>query len=215
MAVPARTAIVDDHELIALAVRGLVDASEHLVFERHVASVADLVRPMPDADLVLLDLNLRDGSSPSENVEAVRSWGAEVLVLTSAENPYLVRDASRTAALGIVRKAAPSPVLLGAIEQAARGEMVATSEWASALDTDPLLKAAPLTSREREVLSAYASGLGAKEVGERLFVSENTVLDHLKRIRSVYQQLGRPAATKIDLYQRSVEDGLIPAPIRD
>lgn len=209
-----RVAIVDDHELVALAVQGLVDAEPGLVFVRHAATVPDLVHRMPDADLVLLDLSLRDGSTPEENVAAIRSWGAHVLVLTSAENPYLVREASRTEALGILRKSAPREVLLAAIGAAARGDHVPSTEWASALDTDPLLHAAPLTAREREVLALYASGMGAKEVGAALFVSENTVNDHLRRIRSVYHQLGRPASTKVELYQRGIEDGFVPAPRR-
>ena len=62
------------------------------------------------------------------------------------------------------------------------------------------------------MLGLYAVGMGAKEVGAALFVSENTVNDHLRRIRTIYHQLGRPAATKVELYQRSLEDGFLPAP---
>ena len=120
-----------------------------------------------------------------------------------------------TGALGIMRKSAPRHVLVEALRAAARGEHVPSTEWASALDTDPLLHGAPLTAREREVLALYASGLNAREVGARLFVSENTVNDHLRRIRSVYAQIGRPAATKVELYQRGIEDGFVPAPSRD
>ena len=79
-------------------------------------------------------------------------------MLTSGENPYLVRDASRADPLGIIRKSAPSEVLLEALRLAAQGEPVASIEWASALDSDPLLASAPLTPREREVLELYASG---------------------------------------------------------
>ena len=61
----------------------------------------------------------------------------------------------------------------------------------------------------------YASGLGARDVATRLFISENTVNDHLRRIRSVYHQLGRPAATKVELYQRGLEDGYVPVPRRE
>lgn len=210
-----RVAVVDDHELVAIAVQNLVGAAESLVFARHATSVAELVRGMRDADLVLLDLSLRDGTDPVENVRQIRDWGADVLVLTSGEDPYLVRSASRAEVLGIVRKSTPREVLVAALLTAARGEHVPTTEWASALDTDPLLAGAPLTDREREVLSLYASGLGAREVAKRLFISENTVNDHLRRIRSLYHQLGRTAATKVELYQRGIEDGFVPSPRRD
>lgn len=210
-----RIGIVDDHELVAMAVQGIVEVTPGLEWARHETHVPAMVHAMRDADVVVLDLSLRDGSTPRGNVAALQEWGAHVLVLTSAENPYLVREASRTGALGIMRKSAPRHVLVEALRAAARGEHVPSTEWASALDTDPLLHGAPLTAREREVLALYASGLNAREVGARLFVSENTVNDHLRRIRSVYAQIGRPAATKVELYQRGIEDGFVPAPSRD
>jgi len=206
-------AVVDDHELVAMAIAGLIADQPELEFARHAPSVAALIGPRLDADVVILDLSLRDGTTPEQNVRALQDWGARVLVLTSAENPYLVREASRTGALGIVRKSAPRDVIVDAIIAAARGEHVPSTEWASALDTDPLLQAAPLTAREREVLSCYASGMGAREVAAALFVSENTVNDHLRRIRAVYHQMGRPAGTKVELYQRGIEDGFVPSPV--
>lgn len=209
-----RVAIVDDHELVAIAVQNLIEMADGLVFVRHATSVVDLVRPMRDADLVLLDLSLRDGSDPGNNVRQIRGWGADILVLTSGEDPYLVRAASRAEVLGIVRKSTPRAALVEALLSAARGDIVPTTEWASALDTDPLLDGAPLTAREREVLGLYASGMGARDVAELLFISENTVNDHLRRIRSLYHQLGRPAATKVELYQRGIEDGFMQAPRR-
>lgn len=212
---PTRVALVDDHELVAMAVAEIVEGTPGLVFARHESSVGALVARPRDADLVILDLSLPDRSAPDANVTAIAAWGASSLILTSAENPYLVREAARTTALGVLRKSAPRTTLVAAILSAARGEHVPTTEWASALDTDPMLRSAPLTAREREVLGLYALGMGAKEVGAALFVSENTVNDHLRRIRAVYRQIGRPAATKAELYQRSLEDGFLPAPRHD
>lgn len=215
MTEPARIAIVDDHELVALALQSLLADDPDLAFDRHALTVNSLVTRPREAEVVILDLSLRDGSDPAANVELLRRWGAQVLVLTSAENPYLVREASRTEALGILRKSAPREVLLAAIRSAVAGEHVPSTEWASAIDSDPLVRAAPLTAREREVLALYASGMGAREVATALFVSENTVNDHLRRIRTVYHRLGRPATTKVELYQRGIEDGFVPAPHRE
>jgi DNA-binding CsgD family transcriptional regulator len=89
---------------------------------------------------------------------------------------------------------------------------VPTTEWAVAVDSDPALRSAPLTAREREVLALYATGLGAKSVARQLNVSENTIADHIRRIRTVYAQLARPANTKVELYQRGLEDGFLPPP---
>jgi DNA-binding NarL/FixJ family response regulator len=142
----------------------------------------------------------------------LRARGAEVVVLTSAENPFLVREVSRSGVLGIVRKSAPSLEVLDVIVRIARGEPVPTTEWAVAVDSDPALRSAPLTAREREVLALYATGLGAKSVARQLTVSENTIADHIRRIRTVYAQLARPANTKVELYQRGLEDGFLPPP---
>lgn len=209
---PKRVAIIDDHDLVAVAFEALLAADAELTCVARAATVTELTRWPRQSDLVLLDLQLRDGSTPTENIAALTEWGASVLVLTSGENPYLVREASRADPLGIVRKSAPSEVILEAVRRAARGEHVASAEWASALDSDPLLAAAPLTEREREVLELYASGVGAKQVATQLFISENTVSDHLRRIKRIYRDLGRPAATKVELYQRGIEDGFVPSP---
>lgn len=209
---PARIAVVDDHDLVALAIETLLLTTPEVSGVRRAASVAELTAWPRDVELVILDLQLRDGSAPSTNIAQLEAWGAGVLVLTSGENPYLVRDASRADPLGIIRKSAKPEVILEAVRGALRGEPVASAEWASALDTDPLLDAAPLTAREREVLELYASGVGAKQVAAQLFVSENTVNDHLRRIKRIYRELGRRADTKVELYQRGVEDGFVPTP---
>lgn len=207
-----RVALVDDHEVVALAVGSVILEHAGLAYVGHAPTVDALLAAELRADLVVLDLNLRDGTSPDENVARLEAAGARVLVLTSGEHPYLIRAVSRTGALGIVRKSAPAEVLIDAIARAAAGEPIVTTEWAAAIDADPELASAPLSAREREVLALYASGLGAKQVAFRLQISENTVDDHIRRIRQVYGELARPARTKVELYQRSLEDGYLPVP---
>ncbi|SDZ43674.1 response regulator transcription factor [Herbiconiux ginsengi] len=207
-----RVAIVDDHEVVSLALSALIATRSDLEYAGSADTVPNLLRSTTTADLVVLDLNLRDGSRPSDNVHTLREWGAGVLALTSGENPFLIREVSRSASLGIVRKSAPAASILDAIARAAAGEPVITTEWAAAVDSDPDLRTAPLTAREREVLALYASGLGAKSVAVELGISENTVDDHIRRIRTVYRRLGRPANSKVDLYRRGLEDGFLPLP---
>lgn len=205
-------AIVDDHALVALAIGPLIDSAPGLQFVGAATTVAGLRAQGLRPQLVVLDLLLRDGSAPVDNVRQLHDDGAEVLVLTSGENRFLVREALRTPALGVVRKSAPAAQILTAIVQAASGELVVDAEWAITLDDDPDFRTAPLTDRERQVLALYASGVGAKQVASLLEISQNTVNDHLKRIKLLYQRLGRPAPTKVDLYRRGIEDGFIPLP---
>ena len=83
-------------------------------------------------------------------------------------------------------------------------------EWADALDTDREFVPAKLSQREAEVLTLYASGETAERVAGQLFVSRETVYDHVRNIRSKYAAANRPAPTKVDLFRRAVEDGLVP-----
>jgi len=211
-AAPSRVAIVDDHEIVSLSIGALLAEEPDLEFAGAWPSAVELVRDGAVADLVVMDLNLRDGSLPSENVDRIRETGAVVVVLTSGENPFLIRDVSHAGVLGILRKSAPAEEILAAVRAAAAGVPAVTTEWAAAIDSDPEFSAAPLTAREREVLGLYASGLGAKAVASRLYISENTVDDHIRRIRSLYEGMRRPARTKVELYQRGIEDGFIPPP---
>jgi DNA-binding NarL/FixJ family response regulator len=159
--------------------------------------------------VVLLDLQLADGSTPTENVEALTATGAAVLAYTSGDQPRLVREASRTAVAGMVRKSELPASLVRSVLMVLKGEPVPTPEWAAALVDDHDVDDAQLTAREAEVLARYAAGETAEEVATALFVSRDTVLDHIRRIRSKYAAVDRPAATKVDLFRRAVEDGLV------
>ncbi|WP_200171149.1 helix-turn-helix transcriptional regulator [Tomitella cavernea] len=176
------------------------------------ATVADLLAQQAALDMAILDLRLADGSSPMTNVEELRAAGLETLVFTGAENPYLIRLAAKAGVLGVLRKSAPTNVVIDAIAAAAAGEPVVTTEWAAAIDGDPALSAVGLSARQCDVLALYASGEKADRVARLTGLTPSTVNDYLRRIRAKYHEAGRPAQTKVELYQRAVEDGWLPVP---
>lgn len=133
-----------------------------------------------------------------------------MLVYTSGDRSDLIREATRAGATGVLRKSEPPDVVVGAIRSLLRGEPVVTAEWAAALDFDPDFATVHLSPREAEVLTLYASGETAERVAALLFISRETVHDHVRRIRAKYAAADRPALTKVDLYRRAVEDGLVP-----
>ncbi|MBU4365458.1 MAG: DNA-binding response regulator, partial [Actinobacteria bacterium] len=53
-------------------------------------------------------------------------------------------------------------------------------------------------------------GFEVPEVAERLTITENSVKEYLKRIRVKYTNVNRPAASKLDLFRRAIEDGIVP-----
>ncbi|MGO4103544.1 response regulator [Leifsonia sp. YAF41] len=210
-----RVALIDDHEIVA---RGFADLFSTLPEIEVVATVdsvsalLDSLAPGERLDLAILDLRLADGSMVASNVDRLRERGIDVLAFTGGDDAQLMRFAARSGVLGVVRKSESTAVLLDAVTRAAAGEPVASTEWAAALDGDPDLADAGLSPRERQVLSLYAAGAKAPLVASRAGIAESTVIDYIRRVRSKYERVGRPANTKIDLYKRALEDGILPVP---
>ncbi|MFT2817041.1 response regulator [Leifsonia sp. A12D58] len=210
-----RVALIDDHEIVARGFADLFATIPDVVVVATTDSVTNLLESSAareGVDLVILDLRLSDGSTVSDNVDRLRANGTAVLAFTGGDDANLMRAAARGGVLGVVRKSEPTAVLLDAVARAAAGETVVSTEWAAALDGDPDLADAGLSPREREVLSLYAAGAKAPLVADRTGLSELTVVDYIRRVRSKYERVGRTASTKIDLYKRALEDGILPMP---
>lgn len=204
-----RVGFVDDHPAMRLGLAALLSKTPDLQLVATSDSVRGLLQRAADLDVVLLDLILADGSTPAENIRALRSAGYPVLALTSGERPQLVREAGRSGVAGMVRKSEPADVILTQIRAVLRGEVAATPDWAAALDSDTRFVSARLTAREAEILELYASGETAERVAGELFISRETVVDALKSIRAKYADAARPVRNKVDLFRRAVEDGIL------
>lgn len=204
-----RIGIVDDHPTIVLGTTAILNAQRGLNVVAAGQTVAELLAVRTSIDIVLLDLALGDGSEPADNVYALRRADIQVVAFTSGERPQLIREASRAGAIGMIRKSERPDRIIAALRGVVSGEVVATADWAAALDADPELASAALSGRESEVLALYAAGETADRVAAKLFISRDTVNDHIRRIRSKYAAVDRPARTKVDLYRRAIEDGLV------
>ena len=200
--------IIDDHQVVSLGVRSaLLDAG--VADDALWLPAVDPAR-IPTGAVVVLDRRLNDDSSPRDNITALSGAGHPVVVYTSAENPCLVREAIAAGALAIVRKSAPVDELVDAVRAAADGEAVPGPDWASALDADEDFVARHLTSTEAGVLTYYASGATSGVVAREMDLSLATVNTYVTRIRNKYRAAGRPVHSRVDLFRRAVEDGLLP-----
>lgn len=208
-----RVGAVDDHPVMLTGIRTeLADSAPDLVFGDTAATVDDLLAGGERYDVVLLDLRLGDGSRPLDNVARLRGAGAVAIVYTDGLDNASAREALAAGAMGIVLKDEPSRALADAVRTGARGDTVVGGRLAAVLESAPHLPAA-LSDREAEALRLYASNMPAKSVARRMGVSEGTAKEYLKRVRAKYAALNRPSGTKLDLYHRAVEDGVIgPAP---
>ncbi len=212
----SRVALIDDHESVRLGLEAACarDGSQAVVFSGStVVSYLDWRAASGEApaDVVVLDLTLGDGTTVTENVGSLVADGASVVIHSVADRPAAVREALAAGAAGVVSKSSALDDVLDAIRTVAQGEALNNVEWASAVDGDREFADAQLSTREREVLRLYATGLPLKAVAERLGVAYSTAKENITRIRVKYVEVGRPAPTKVDLLRRAMEDGIVAA----
>lgn len=208
-----RIALIDDHESVRLGLEAAC-ARDGWVVAFSGASVGEYLqwrtalgeRPV---QVVVLDLQLGDGTTVRENVTRLGDDGSRVIIHSVADRPEAVREALSAGAAGVVSKSSPIGDVVAAISTVAHGYPLDNLEWASAVEGDREFADAQLSIREREVLRLYAAGLPLKVVAERLGVAYSTAKENISRVRFKYVEVGRPAPTKIDLRLRAMEDGLV------
>ena len=207
-----QVAVIDDHEAIRVGLEAALSthAAGRITLVSHDPTVQAFIDRQVHADVVLLDLQLSDGTDPLDNTEVLIAAGYTVLVYSIADNVRLLRRALAGGAAGVARKAAPISETLASIEAVAAGQMVLSQEILGLIEGDQGYVAANLGPREREVLALYTGGMEVPEVAERLGIAENSVKEYLKRIRVKYTNVDRPAASKLDLFRRAIEDGIVP-----
>ena len=207
-------AAVDDHPIIldSVAVWVAADLGDIRVVAT-AANVGDLLAgPGRHADVVLLDLELGDGSTAEGNVTAIRAAGPEVLVLSASDRPPVVRAAIRAGARGYALKNEQADQIRFAIREVAAGRDWISPRLAYIFATDDAEDRPTLSNQERRTLQLYATGLPMKSVARKMAISEETVKQYLGRVRQKYTIAGRAAPTKLELYHRAVEDGHLPPP---
>lgn len=208
-----RIGAVDDHPVI---LAGLSQALQwHLpgcVLGPVARTVDAYLRHPVEVDVILLDLELHDGSDPAENVVRLLALKTPVLIFTQDHRNGLVNRAFMAGASGILSKAEDLAVIARAITTVLGGEPYLSPDWAAIVAQDEDWASPNLAPREMEAVRLYAAGMKLSSVARRLGVSEDTTRTYLLRARNKYAAAGRSAATKTDLYIRAVEDGLLPPP---
>lgn len=171
-------------------------------------TLAELVAEHGAPDVVLLDLNLRDGSDPAANVRRVLETGSRVLVVSTIPDADAVLATIEAGAAGYITKDKDLPVLLDAIRDVAAGGSAVTPELAFLLSRDSRPNRPQLSPQERAVLTAYASGATLAAAARRAGVAYGTAREYLERVKRKYAEAGRPTYTKLDLADRVREDRL-------
>jgi DNA-binding NarL/FixJ family response regulator len=201
--------VVDDH---AVVIRGIAaDLTEAAGIEvvATARTTPELLTSGVSLDVVVLDLDLRDGSRPGDNVTALREAGARVLLFSAYEDGALLTDGVRAGAHGYLSKARDIEDLATAIREIMADEEAISAEMLIALSA--VARNRPdLSPRQEEVLVRYTS-TDAKlpTVARQLGMRPETLKTHLRRIKEKYAAVDRPISTRLELYRRAVEDGYL------
>jgi two-component system nitrate/nitrite response regulator NarL len=159
-------------------------------------------------DVVLLDLNLRDGSAPAANVTRLLATGAAVLAVSTIPDAEHVLATIEAGAAGYITKDNDLPVLVEAIRDVAGGGVAISPELAFVLSNDRRPGRPQLSPQESMVLRTYASGATLQATARRAGIAYGTARQYLERIKRKYADAGRPTRTKLDLVARVREDRL-------
>jgi DNA-binding NarL/FixJ family response regulator len=186
-----RVAVVDDHPVFRLGMASLLGSLDGLEVVGQAASAAqaaDLldVGATPQLDVVLMDVDLGDGSGIEVTRDLVRQRpDVAVLVVTMHEDDDNLVAAIRAGARGYLLKSASPTEVERAVRAVANGEVILGPEVAArtlaylaGARTGAVGGPVPfpeLTAREREVLDLVARGLDNASVARRLVVADKTV----------------------------------------
>lgn len=193
-----RIVLVDDHPVVRMGLRGMLDAEPDLTVvgeaSSGVAGAALAVSLRPD--IVLMDLRMPGGDGVDATAEILSTTtGVRVMVLTTYESDRDILRAIEAGASGYLLKDASPSELADAVRAASRGETVLAPSVASTLVRQVRRPAPPsLSARETEVLRLVAAGLTNADIGKRLFISEATVKTHLLRAFNKLDVADRTAA---------------------
>lgn len=211
---PGRVFVVDDQLLIREGLRSLLNDQEHLelVGEASTLSEADGRIPSCRPDVVVLELNLPDGSGIDLCSRLSKgSSGPRCLILTDAHDDDGLFAAIKAGAKGFLLKSTSGPTLIAALERVVNGHSLVDAPLIDRLlerirlDDDSVLdpRLESLTVMERRVLEELSHGLRNREIAERIHLSESTTKNHVSAVLRKLGVSGRTEAALIgaDLFR--------------
>jgi DNA-binding NarL/FixJ family response regulator len=211
---PIRVFLLDDHEIVRRGLRALLEAEADLEVVGEAGLVADAIpailalRP----DVAILDGRLPDGSGV-EVCREVRAVDASIkgLILTSYDDDEAMFTAILAGAAGYVLKQIDGTSLLSGIRAVVQGHSLIDPSVAvrviermrsGGTPAGPA-ELASLTPQEKKILSLIAEGLTNRQIGERMFLAEKTVKNH---VTSVLAKLGVERRTQAAILASKLRD---------
>jgi len=190
-----RILIADDHEVVRMGIRALLQQHAHLhvVAEAATGEEAVELALLHKPDVVVMDVRMPGMLGVEACQKIVQQLpNTRVIMLTSYAEDELLFAAIRAGASGYVLKRIGSDDLIRTIEAVGRGESALDPAMTEAIfrelrHTEKNKEAAlfaELTSQEMRVLALIADGLTNREIASRLFLGEGTVRNYVSNLLS-------------------------------
>jgi DNA-binding NarL/FixJ family response regulator len=179
---PIHVLIVDDHPMVREGLAGVLERYNMRISGlaangKQAVEMYSVRRP----DVMLLDLRLPDQSG----FDVVRTLlamdpQARIIILSSAQGDASIYNAISLGARGYLLKGIDGASLADQVRRVAAGGSCLSPETAEKLTQ--YISSQKLSEREIEVLGLISKGKGNKEIADLIFVTENTVKMHVKKI---------------------------------
>jgi two-component system invasion response regulator UvrY len=191
---PVRVMLVDDHAVVRMGFRLLLEGALDIRVAAEADSGEEAVRAFPEVkpDVVVMDISM-PGIGGIEAIDRIlaREPQARILVLSAHEDAMHARRVLKAGAVGYLTKRSAAEELIQAIRQVAQGKTYLEPSIAQQLavqqmsgDKSPVDM---LSEKEFKVFLALAKGTSVAEIAEIMSLSPRTVGTHLYNIK---QKLG-------------------------
>jgi DNA-binding NarL/FixJ family response regulator len=209
-----RILIADDHPIVRDGLKKLLTLEEDFEIVGEAADgceVLDRVQEL-DPDVLLLDLRMPnlDGLSALQTLQQTNKR-TRVIILTASEDKNEFVQAMKLGCSGIVLKQTAPELIVKSIRKVHGGEIWLDSHTTAAVmrqfaapgeigggsGTGKSRERSPLSHREREIVQLVAQGYKNKEMAEKMFISEQTVKNHL---HNIFDKLGVSDRLELALY---------------
>jgi DNA-binding NarL/FixJ family response regulator len=214
---PIRVAVVDDQELFRRGLTMLLGVEDDIdvVGEAGDGIAATELAATAVPDVILMDVRMPKRSG-IEACVAIKEAAptARIIMLTVSDEEADLYDAVKNGASGYLLKDSSIDEVAQAIRVVADGQsLISPSMAIKLLDefkqmsrSDRQQVPTPrLTDRELEVLKLVAQGLNNREIAKRLFISENTVKNHVRNILEKLQLHSRMEAVMYAVRERLLD----------
>ena len=190
-----RILLVDDHEVVRLGLRALLERHPQFEVVAEAGTARDAIEQVEQysPDVVVMDIRLPGGSGIEACEEISEKFpNTKVIMLTSYAEDEMLFSAIRAGASGYVLKQIEGEGLVRAIEAVGRGEALLDpavtqrifQEVRKAAKEEEASAFAALTQQEKHVLMLVSEGKTNREIAKALFLGEGTVRNYVSSILS-------------------------------